>query len=273
MKTLRQLALEVLLDRDAGCKAARALALSPTGDCGENQQLDEPQGVPGRPERPRLVPHTALKQRSIGSVTGRAALIHALAHIELNAIDLAVDIVWRFGQLPTEFYRDWIDVAREEAMHFQLLRGHLQSHGFDYGDFPAHNGLWEMAEKTKDDLLARLALVPRTLEARGLDASPAVKNKLIRAGDTRGGEILDIILRDEIGHVLIGNKWYGLVCNERGIDPVTAFAELSHRYEAPRPRGPFNLDARRAAGFSEQELAELTGGAQALGPASHFPKL
>ena len=273
MTTLRQQALDVLRERDAAGKAALAVSLPLTAECGEDQHLDEPNGVPGRPERPQLVPHTALKLRSTATVAGRAALIHALVHIELNAIDLAVDIVWRFDGLPQEFYRDWITVAREEAMHFQLLRAHLQSHGFDYGDFPAHNGLWEMAEKTKGDLLARLALVPRTLEARGLDASPAVKEKLIRAGDTRGGEILDIILRDEIGHVGIGNKWYGLVCNERGIDPVTAFAELAHRYEAPRPRGPFNFDARRSAGFSEQELAELTGAAQTPSLASHFPKL
>ncbi len=272
MKTLRQLARDLLLEPDAATKAERASALPLAGDFGENDHLHEPPGVPGRPVRPRLVPHTDLKQRSIGTVAGRAGLIHALAHIELNAIDLALDIVWRFSGLPTEFYRDWISVAREEAMHFQLLRSHLQSHGFDYGDFPAHNGLWEMAEKTRGDLLARLALVPRTLEARGLDASPAVKDKLLRAGDTRGGEILDIILRDEIGHVGIGNKWYGRVCHERGLDPVAAFAELARRYEAPRPRGPFNLEARRAAGFSEEELAELAGPTQTRGPASGSAK-
>jgi uncharacterized ferritin-like protein (DUF455 family) len=260
MKTLRQQALEVLLERDAAGKAARALELSPAGAIGEDQPLSEPPGVPGRPARPQLVAHTALKQRSLATAAGRAALIHALAHIELNAIDLAVDIVWRFDHLPARFYIDWISVAREEAMHFQLLRTHLQSHGFDYGDFPAHNGLWEMAEKTKDDVLARLALVPRTLEARGLDASPAVKDKLLRAGDTRGGEILDIILRDEIRHVRIGNEWYRRVCDERGVDPEATFCELVRRHEAPRPRGPFNLDARRAAGFSERELAELDAG-------------
>jgi uncharacterized ferritin-like protein (DUF455 family) len=204
-----------------------------------------------------LVPHTELRQRSIATIEGRAALVHALAHIELNAIDLALDIVWRFGGLPADFYRGWIGVAREEALHFQLLRAHLQSLGFDYGDFPAHNGLWEMAEKTKGDLLARLALVPRTLEARGLDASPAVKEKLVRAGDIRGGEILDVILRDEIGHVRLGNEWYARVCEWRGVDPVATFAELARRHEAPRPRAPFNLAARRAAGFTERELAEL----------------
>jgi uncharacterized ferritin-like protein (DUF455 family) len=272
MKTLRQQALEVLLECDAPSKAARALEMSPAGECGENERLDEPLGVPGRPARPLLVPHTSLKHRSLGTVAGRAALIHALAHIELNAIDLAADIVWRFEGLPEEFYRDWITVAREEAMHFQLLRAHLRSAGYDYGDFPAHNGLWEMAEKTKGDLLARLALVPRTLEARGLDASPAVKAKLIRAGDTRGGEILDIILRDEIGHVWIGNKWYGHVCDERGIDPVATFAGLARHFGAPRLRGPFNLDARRAAGFSEEELSELAGVTGTHGPVSRILK-
>ena len=264
MKTVRQLALSVLLECNAGRKATGALALSSEGDIGPDERLTEPHGVPGRPELPVLASHKALKQRSMVTVAGRATLIHALAHIELNAIDLAVDIVWRFDALPKEFYSDWISVAREEAMHFQLLRAHLQSLGFDYGDFPAHNGLWEMAEKTKGDLLARLAIVPRTLEARGLDASPAVKNKLVRAGDTRAGEILDIILRDEIRHVRIGNDWYRRLCAERNLDPAATFSELVRSYDAPRPRGPFNLAARRAAGFDEQELADLTNGSHLL---------
>lgn len=204
-----------------------------------------------------MVPHTELKQRSLKTREGHAALIHALAHIELNAIDLALDIVWRFAGMPAAFYREWISVAREEAFHFQLLRDHLAMLGYAYGDFPAHNALWEMAHKTRDDLLARLALVPRTLEARGLDASPAVKAKLIAAGDLRGGEILDIILRDEIGHVATGNHWYRAVCSERGLDPVATYAVLAERYQAPRPRGPFNLEARRAAGFDEDELRLL----------------
>src|SRR5262249_26426557 len=148
--------------------------------------------------------------------------IHALAHIELNAIDLALDICWRFPGMPDDFYRQWMGVAQEEALHFELLRDHLRSLGFDYGSFPAHNALWEMAEKTREDLLARLALVPRTLEARGLDASPPLKAKLVSVGDKRAGEILDIILRDEIGHVAIGNHWYRWLCAERGLDPLAA---------------------------------------------------
>ena len=148
-------------------------------------------------------------------------------------------------------------MAREEALHFELLRDHLATLGFAYGDFAAHDGLWQMAQRTRHDLLARLALVPRTLEARGLDASPAVKTKLVAAGDQRAGEILDIILRDEIGHVAIGNHWYRWLCTQRGLDPLATYAELAARHDAPRPRGPFNLDARRAAGFDEAELAAL----------------
>jgi uncharacterized ferritin-like protein (DUF455 family) len=191
------------------------------------------------------------------SVEGRAALIHALAHIELNAIDLALDIVWRFPAMPDAFYRQWIDVAREEALHFQLLQAHLRTLGFAYGDFPAHNALWEMAEKTRHDLLARLAIVPRTLEARGLDASPPIKAKLVGAGDHRAGEILDVILGDEIGHVAIGNHWYRHQCAQRGLDPFATYAVLAERYHAPRPRGPFNLPARRAAGFTDAEIEAL----------------
>lgn len=188
---------------------------------------------------------------------GRAALLHALAHIELNAIDLAADAIWRFPGMPGLFYRQWASVAQEEALHFQLLRDHLRALGFDYGSFPAHNGLWEMAQKTKGDILARIALVPRTLEARGLDASPPIKAKLVGAGDLEAGRILDIILRDEIGHVAVGNHWYRLLCAQRGLDPIATYRDLAERYGAPRPRGPFNLEARRAAGFDEDELAAL----------------
>jgi uncharacterized ferritin-like protein (DUF455 family) len=257
MKTVRQQALALLLERDIARKSGGTRELSLEGPVGEQERFTPPEGIPGRPERPQLVAHTSLRQRSVATVEGRAALIHALAHIELNAIDLALDIVWRFAGLPAPFYLDWISVARDEAMHFQLLREHLQSLGFDYGDFPAHNGLWEMAEKTSHDLLARLALVPRTLEARGLDASPAVKDKLVRAGDAGAGAILDVILRDEIRHVRIGNHWYRHFCAERGLDPVRTYAELATRHEAPQPRGPFNLEARRAAGFDEDEIAAL----------------
>lgn len=216
--------------------------------------------LPGRPARPKLVPATAVPQRSVHTREGHAALLHAIAHIEFNAIALALDAIWRFGGMPAEYYADWLKVAREEAHHFSLLSRHLQTLGFAYGDFLAHNGLWEMAEKTRDDVLARMALVPRTLEARGLDASPAVRAKLAAIGDAEGAAILDIILRDEIGHVAIGNRWYGHLCALRGLEPVATYAQLAQRYGAPRPRAPFNLVARRAAGFTEDELAALGDG-------------
>ncbi|WP_332816381.1 ferritin-like domain-containing protein [Ramlibacter sp.] len=257
MRTARQEALAVLLQPRPELKAEMARALRADGWLGEAEAMAEPAGIPGRPAQPRLVAPAGLKRRSVRTPEGRAALIHALAHIELNAIDLAADIVWRFHGLPPLFYRQWIAIAREEALHFQLLRAHLRSLGHDYGDFPAHNGLWEMAEKTKGDLLARLALVPRTLEARGLDASPPIRARLLEAGDAHAAGILDIILRDEIGHVRVGNHWYRLLCAERGLDPVQAYAALAARHGAPRLRGPFNLEARRRAGFEEAELAVL----------------
>ena len=257
--SLRSQALSLLLERDADRKASgvRRLALDLDAPIDENASLPEPPGIPGRPARPMLIAHTQLKQRSVGTLEGRAALLHAIAHIELNAIDLALDAVWRFDGMPRAFYLDWASVAREEALHFGLLRDHLLGLGFGYGDFPAHHALWDMAEKTKFDVLARMALVPRTLEARGLDASPAVKAKLASAGDAAGAAIIDVILRDEIGHVAIGNRWYRWLCAQRGLDPFAAYDELAMRHGAPRLRGPFNLEARRAAGFSEEELARL----------------
>ena len=258
MKTLREATIGPLLCIDPLAKAAATLALDPTWPVAADAVLPCPDGIPGRPMRPELVAHTAVAQLPLSTVQGRAALIHALTHIELNAIDLALDIVWRFPGMPDAFYRDWLQVAQEEAQHFTLLREHLLTLGHDYGDFQAHNSLWQMAERTQGDLLARLALVPRTLEARGLDASPAVRNKLVGIGDQRGAAILDIILRDEIGHVAVGNRWYAYLCAQRQLDPVQTYAELTQRYDAPRLRGPFNLSARRAAGFSEAELAALS---------------
>lgn len=213
--------------------------------------------LPGRPPKPELVPPLQVPQRSMRDALGRAVLIHALAHIEFNAVNLALDALWRFPGMPPEYYQDWLQVADEEALHFNLLQAHLQSLGHAYGDFPAHAALWDMAEKTRDDPLARMALVPRTLEARGLDATPAVRAKLAQAGDQAAAAILDIILRDEIGHVAIGNRWYAWLCAREGCDPLSSYAELAKRHSAPRPRPPLNLEARRAAGFTDAELQAL----------------
>lgn len=254
---LRRVCQQLLVIADPVEKARAVAALDTAGPLDAQEIIGDVPGIPGRSPRPELLPHTRIRPGALTTPRGHAALLHSIVHIEKNAIDLALDICWRFAAMPDAFYRDWLRVAQEEAYHFTLLRDHLRTLGFDYGDFPAHTGLWDMAERTKGDILARVALVPRTLEARGLDASPAVKAKLLSIGDTRAGEILDIILRDEIGHVSIGNRWYAWLCAQRGLDPVAIYAELTAKYQAPKLRRPFNLDARRAAGFSEAELSVL----------------
>jgi uncharacterized ferritin-like protein (DUF455 family) len=199
-------------------------------------------------------------RRSPFKPDGLAALLHAVAHIEFNAINLALDAIWRFADMPLAYYRDWAQVAFEEAQHFSLLQAHLCSMGYGYGDFAAHTGLWDMTAKTSGDVLARMALVPRTLEARGLDATPPMQAKLRKVGTPdalRAVAILDIILRDEVGHVAIGNHWYRFLCDQRGLEPIATYARLAAHYQAPRIRGPLNLDARRRAGFDDAELEAL----------------
>ncbi|MBP0620354.1 ferritin-like domain-containing protein [Cupriavidus consociatus] len=246
----RALYRETLALPDAALRAEEAIEGGPA------------QVIPGRPARPELVaPQYVGRRRSLQTLAGRANMIHALCHIEFNAINLALDAAWRFAGMPPRYYRDWLRVADEEALHFTLLADHLGTLGADYGDFPAHNSLWEMTGKTAGDVLARMALVPRTLEARGLDASPPVRARLANVGDHAAAAIIDIILRDEVGHVAIGNHWYRWLCAQRGLDPVTTYAQLAQQYGAPKLRGPFNLDARRAAGFEEDELAWLEASA------------
>ncbi|MGQ9724256.1 MAG: ferritin-like domain-containing protein [Tepidimonas sp.] len=222
--------------------------------------------LPGRPVRPRLIEPGKVPARSPFTLEGHAALIHAICHIEFNAINLALDAVWRFPGMPHAFYGDWLRVAAEEAEHFTLLRDHLralvgpQGQRWDYGDFEAHDGLWAMCDKTAGDIIARMALVPRTLEARGLDATPLIQAKLQRAGTQAGRDacaILDVILHDEVGHVATGNRWYRWLCERAGLDPVTHYRNLTRRYRAPRPKPPFNTEARRRAGFTAEELADL----------------
>jgi len=258
---LRRRALELLLIAEPTVKARRAREWSDadaaTIAVDAQASLVEPAGVPGRPERPRRVPPNELAARSTFTREGRAALLHAVAHIEFNAINLALDAVWRFAGMPRDYYVQWMRVASEEALHFTLVAEHLATLGHAYGDFDAHDGLWTMAERTRDDPLARMALVPRTLEARGLDVTPAMREKLVRAGDDAAARILDVILRDEIGHVAVGNHWYRWLCARGGRDPIAAYADLAARFRAPRLKPPFNLAARRAAGFDAAELAAL----------------
>lgn len=219
----------------------------------------DPIPEPGRPARLRLVLPRELPQRKPVTAEGRAILYHALTHIEFNAINLAWDAVYRFRDLPLDYYHDWVRIADEEATHFRLLRGHLAGLGADYGDWPGHNGLWEMARKTAHDPLARMALVPRCLEARGLDVNPGIRAKVVAAGDTAGAGLLDIILREEIGHVAVGDRWFRHLCAARGLDPEPTYRALVAEHMTAPLRGPFHIEARRAAGFSEAELAYLQG--------------
>lgn len=217
----------------------------------------QPVPVPGRPERPRLVDPLQVPRRKLTTPTGRAALVHAVTHIEFNAINLALDAVYRFRDLPGDFYDDWLQVAAEEARHFLMLRRRLAGLGHEYGDFDAHNGLWEMAVKTAHDPLLRMALVPRVLEARGLDVTPGMMERLRAADDLETVEILEVILREEVGHVAIGTRWFRYFCDRRGLEPDRTFGELIAEYMPGRIRPPFHDEARAQAGFTEGEMEML----------------
>ena len=219
-----------------------------------------PVQAPGRPERPLLVRAKHVRKRGFGTREGRAIMMHAIAHIEFNAINLALDAVQRFEAMPEQFYADWLRVADEEAYHFELIRAHMRHLGNDYGDYDAHDGLWEMCTKTADDVLTRMALVPRVLEARGLDVTPGIQKKLTQVGDDNAVSLLDIILRDEIGHVEIGNRWFRYCCKERNLKPELIFQKLLDEYYPKGLMGPFNLKARQQAGFSDYELKLLSQG-------------
>ena len=245
------------MERNAAPQDVDAADCDSTWTVDTEAHLSEPTGLPGRPERPRLVLPRDLPQRSPNTPEGHAALIHAVAHIEFNAINLALDAVWRFAGMPQAYYLDWLRVAGEEALHFSLLQAHLADLGWQYGDFEAHDGLWAMTHKTRHDPLARMALVPRLLEARGLDATPPMQARLRKAGDARAVEILDVILRDEVGHVAVGNRWFRWLCEREGLDPLQHFRLLARAHGAPRLKPPFNEEARQRAGFSTQEIAAL----------------
>ncbi len=211
----------------------------------------------GRPARPQLVHPRELPRRSTSTQQGRLALIHAVAHIEFNAINLACDAVFRFQQMPRSYYDDWVRVAAEEAEHFSMLRGYLIDEDCDYGDFPGHNGLWDMALRTAEDPLTRMAMVPRMLEARGLDVTPGMIERFRILGDTRMVEILSLILKEEIGHVEIGSRWFHYLCAQRGLEPERTYLDLLTHFLNGEIRCPLNLKARRQAGFSETELESL----------------
>jgi uncharacterized ferritin-like protein (DUF455 family) len=263
MLELRANALAILANTDAQQKVSQLLQLF------DEYQLhhvtldlsckfdDQDLRLPGRPVKPQLVLPKLVPKRRMDTLEGRAGLLHSLAHIEFNAMNLALDAIWRFPDMPKEYYQDWLKVAKEEAYHFSLVNDHLRSLGFSYGDFPAHNSLWEMVERTTGSVMARMALVPRTMEARGLDAVPVIRDRFKQIKELRAVEILEIILHDEIGHVFIGNRWFNFLCAKDGISPITAYRELAAKYRAPVLKPPFNMEARKQAGFSTEELSLL----------------
>ncbi len=223
----------------------------------ESADAPAPIDDPGRPARPVLIEPRHLPQRGLGSAEGRAALMHAVAHIEFNAINLAWDAVYRFRGMPDAYYADWVRVADDEARHFRMLTDRLAELGHRYGDFDAHNGLWEMAARTAHSCLERMALVPRVLEARGLDVTPNMILRLRGVGDDATADILEVILSEEVAHVAAGSRWFVWCCNAEGLEPESTFAGLLERYVRGSLRGPFNTEARLSAGFSDAELAHL----------------
>lgn len=225
----------------------------------DKQSLDEALRipVPGRPSKPDLVDPNNVPKRGFNSQQGLTKLAHAIAHIEFNAINLALDVVYRFREMPNDFVSDWLKVAAEEAKHFMMLANYLRDNHANYGDFAAHNGLWEMALKTDHDVMVRMALVPRVLEARGLDVTPTMINKLKNVSEDELVDILEVLHRDEIGHVHAGTRWFNYVCMQRGLTPTIVFNELLREYMGGAIQGPFDMASRLQAGFTEEEMKQL----------------
>jgi len=214
--------------------------------------------VPGRPDKPLLIDPRDVPRRSINTTEGRAILAHAIAHIEFNAINLALDAAYRFRNMPQDYYKDWLTVAKEEAYHYALMCDYLALNGYQYGDYSAHNGLWEMALKTDKSCLKRMALVPRVLEARGLDVTPGMIKKLRKVNDEELINRLEIIYQEEIGHVAIGSRWFYYACDQQQLDPRTTFLELLNQENVKNAiSGPFDEWARLQAGFSKEEMSDL----------------
>jgi len=264
-QSLAAAAVGVLATADAAAKAAAGRAAAAAWREGAIVEVGRatPPDRPARPPRPELMLPRDLPRRSIGAAPkGRIALLHAIAHIELNAIDLAWDLIARFSgeDLPRAFFDDWVAVADDEARHFTLLAARLATLGAAYGDLPAHDGLWQAASDTRHDLLARLAVVPLVLEARGLDVTPAMIAKLEAAGDDESADTLRVIYHDEIGHVAAGKRWFDWACARAGREPAETWRALVGHYYKGALRPPFNEAARRAAGLTPETYLPLATG-------------
>ncbi len=245
--------LAALCERDPLAKCQHVAALTPADADGQGAVLALDPRIPGRPVKPELISPRDVPNRGLGTSEGRAAMIHAVAHIEFNAVNLALDAALRFDGMPAEYYADWISVAQDEARHFAMLSARLAALDHRYGAFAAHNGLWEAAEKTAHDVLARMALVPRVLEARGLDVTPGMIRRLDEVGDAETAAVLRIILHEEVRHVAIGTRWYRHLCLQRDIDPLATFRALLVEHRV-RLQPPYNWPARSEAGFDPAEL-------------------
>ena len=258
---LYEAALECLEIQDPYVKATQTRKLYQhwcSGSCipatsAEPRRINEP----GRPQKPKLVDPMKVPKRGVKSRPGLVRLAHAIAHIEFNAINLALDAVYRFRDMPVDFYSDWLRVAAEESSHFLMLAGYLEDNSSFYGEYDAHNGLWEMALKTDHDVMVRMALVPRVLEARGLDVTPGMIEKLNAVGERKLVEILEVIHREEIGHVRIGSRWFHFVCQQRGLSSQKMFTSLLNEYMKGSIHGPFDQASRIQAGFTEDEMQQL----------------
>ncbi len=261
MKSLFESTQKVLLSKDIEQKTQGTQKLKQDFEEGK---LNHEKAFPieglveaGYPPFLNFVAPKDLPRRRLGSALGKVALLHSLAHIEFNAINLALDAVYRFHQMPSRYYGDWLRVAADEARHFQLLQGRIIRLGSAYGEFPVHSGLWEMAENTAHDVLIRMALVPRVMEARGLDVTPGMISKLEEIKDSESAQILQLIWEEEIQHVSIGSHWFQYLCKQRNICPEITYLHLLNQYFSGRLRGPLHYEARLQAGFSESELANL----------------
>jgi uncharacterized ferritin-like protein (DUF455 family) len=254
--TLSEAAHDVLNEPDPWRKISLTRHYTAAWQAGDitNIGCTQPPDHPARPSKPVLKDPTDMPRRRAKGRAGQMALVHAIAHIELNAIDLAWDIIARFTHedLPTQYYDDWVEVAFDEAEHFNLLVNRMSDFGGVYGDLPAHNGLWEAAAKTEDDLLARLAIIPMTLEARGLDTTPGVVNRLRQAGDQQSADIFERIAREEVPHVKAGVHWFEKVCQSRNIDPVETYHDMIKTRFQGTLKAPFNEDARSQAGMNKE---------------------
>jgi uncharacterized ferritin-like protein (DUF455 family) len=223
----------------------------------DSYAIDTESIEPGRPKNPILIAAKEVPKRNMQTTEGRAAMVHSFAHIEFNAINLAWDLIFRFQKMPEEFYSDWAQVAAEETKHFKLLRDNLNNAGYDYGSFPAHDGLWTIAEKTKHDILLRLAVVPRIMEARGLDVTPDLIERFRQIKDIKMVSILELILEEEIGHVNFGTKWFRYICEEMNQNPEAKFKEIINEFLPSAKTKKINQHARLKAGFSQSEIDYL----------------